>query len=329
MATVALHQLQFSDIKALAVTIGPTLLAGALVPTLASAVGAEPAPPWPQWPLTHATLLANFTAVPARVHARMESPWTLVLSALCHADSEHRDRNALALISAGWGPARTLGLDGFFVTFFGGHVAALLNRSGHLLQLRRRLDTLTYNLLPEWAAPQAAKLWEQAVPQRVLGASAGIFALLGADLCVKGEAALRLWRQWQWERERLDAIDGDDELMAMLTSPALGALLALALNVWSVGALVWAEQRSLQSGASVRIGHAAHLTGFAWGAAVYAVRRVLWPRWGAQRRARAGDFGGGRRLGGGGGGGTAASGRRLGGGGGAGGTGGGRGGGAR
>ena len=301
MTAIAIHQLRLSDVRNLAFTLGPPLAGFVLLPTLACAAGSEAAPPWPQLPLGHATLLAHFTHVQGDGR-----PWTLLTSALCHADSAHRERNVLALISAGWGPARVLGRAGFALTFLGGHLAAVLNRSGHLLQLRRSLDAHTYGLLPAWAQASGAKLWQQALPHRLLGGSAGTFAVLGVDVCLKCEAAIALWRQWQYE-----ALDDIDDPLAL--SPSLGGLLMLSLNAWSICSLVWSEQRSLAAGASVSVGHAAHLTAFAFGVALYAAR-LAWRR--SKRRSwdgssssrgrgggrvlggRAREAGGGRRLGG-------------------------------
>ena len=55
-------------------------------------------------------------------------------------------------------------------------------------------------------------------------------------------------------------------------------LVVLLVNALSIGQLVMAEQRSLSAGASVSVGHAAHLTGFAWGVGVY-LARLGWRRW--------------------------------------------------
>jgi membrane associated rhomboid family serine protease len=153
------------------------LLGIGLVPTIACAAGAEARPNWPQLLLSHADILKHFTYV--RDDGR---PWTLLTSALCHADAEHRERNALTLLAAGWDPARSLGYVGFALLFFGGHVAALLNNAGHLLQLQRRLEANTYNLLPSWGTNKAARWWISAMPTRIFGASAGGFALLGFDV---------------------------------------------------------------------------------------------------------------------------------------------------
>ena len=301
MTTIAIHQLRLSDVRNLALTLGPPLAGFVLIPTLACAAGSEAPPGWPQLPLGHATLLEHFTHVQGGGRS-----WTLLTSALCHADAAHRERNMLALVSAGWGPARELGRVGFALAFLGGHVAAVLNRSGHLLQLRRSLDANTYGMLPQWAQASGAKLWQQAVPHRLLGGSAGTFAVLGVDVCLKCEAAIALWRQWR--DEALDDIDGDP----LALSPSLGGLLMLSLNAWSICSLVWSEQRSLAAGASVSVGHAAHLTAFAFGVALYAAR-LAWRRYkrrtwdGTSGRGRGGgrvlggrarEAGGGRRLGG-------------------------------
>ena len=319
MATIAIHQLSLADWRAAALTCVPIVGFG-LVPTLACAAGIEAPPPWPQLPIGHAKLLEHFTMTSGQnVTDGLSRPWRLLTSALCHADAEHRDRNALALIASGWGPARALGGLGFWLAFFGGHAIAVLNRSGHLLQLRRHIDATTYGYLPTWATPTAARLWQKAAPARVLGGSAGIFGLLGVDMCLKAEAALELWRQWRREaaqRHDQPLDDIDDFVNEIVHNPSLVSLIVLAVNTYSIVRLVWAEHASLAAGASVHVGHAAHLTGFAWGVAVYGAR-LAWRRWGGRRGWRSWDGSGtarsgrGRRLGGG-----DSGGRRLGGGGG-------------
>ena len=242
MATVALHQLRYSDVRAAALTLAPPLIGFAIVPTLAHAAGVELPPQWPQLPISHAMLLQNFTTVGGQDMPDLTRPWALLSSALCHADAEHRDRNALALIGAGWGPARALGAAGFWLAFLGGHVLALLNRSGHLLQLRRHIEASTYGWLPTWATPTAARLWSHAAPSRVLGGSAGIYGLLGVDICLKAETAIDLWHAWRSEAAaqhdaRLDDID--DFVDGLARSPSLINLLVLGVNTYSIVMVVW------------------------------------------------------------------------------------------
>jgi hypothetical protein len=128
------------------------------------------------------------------------------------------------------------------------------------------------------------------------------------QVCLKGEAAFAYWRQWRWEVQRLDDIDDDE---TVLLSPSLGSLVMLVLNAANIGALVLAEQSKMAAGSATNIGHAAHLTGFAWGVGFFAVR-AAWRKWGRSLGgpvARAGR-GGGHVLGRGG---AATGGRRLGG----------------
>ena len=167
-------------------------------------------------------------------------------------------------------------------------------------------NQLTYNTLPAWATPKAAKLYRGLAPANCLGASAGNFALIGVDFCMLLEDAIDVYRRWQWE-QRLDDIDDGIPLL----SPALQSLLALGLSVASIAQLVLSERRGLQSGSPSGVSHAAHLTGFAWGVGVGLVR-YAWRRWARRswegtsgsvaRRAgfgrRLGGSGGGRRLGG-------------------------------
>ena len=54
-------------------------------------------------------------------------------------------------------------------------------------------------------------------------------------------------------------------------------LLLLVLHAAPILSLVLTEARSLRSGASVSVGHAAHLTGFAWGMVVFCVHKA-WNR---------------------------------------------------
>ena len=307
MSILAIANLRLSstDKQNIAYSLGPPLLGFAIIPTLARALNLESMPPWPQLPLSHAWLLKHCTRVEGSPIGAPR-PWTLLTSALTHTSAEHRDASAITLLFNGWRPARVLGVYGFALVFYGGHLAALLNNSGQLMQLTRRLDKLTYNTLPAWATPKAAKLYRGLAPANCLGASAGNFALIGVDFCMLLEDAIDVYRRWQWE-QRLDDIDDGIPLL----SPALQSLLALGLSVASIAQLVLSERRSLQSGSPSGVSHAAHLTGFAWGVGVGLVR-YAWRRWArrswegasgsAARRAgfgrRLGGSGGGRRLGG-------------------------------
>ena len=125
------------------------------------------------------------------------------------------------------------------------------------------------------------------------GASAGIFALLGADLCLTLERVLALLTDLQRAPEEVVPID---------VLQALGLSLPALQRMFS---LVEAERRALATGASVSVGHAAHLAGFGWGVCCYLLFREARRRgWAAPwrqltRRVRRGGSApaGGRRLG--------------------------------
>lgn len=124
----------------------------------------------------------------------------------------------------------------------------------------------------------------EAVPSGTCGASAAVFALLGADLCLTLERVVALVAELRRAPEEVVAFDVLQALGFSL--PALQRMLSL----------VEAERRALATGASLSVGHAAHLTGFGWGVLCYGVHR--WWRHGrvARLRRRSGADGG-RRLG--------------------------------
>ena len=298
MAVVALRRMQISDFYELA----PYAIAFAAVPTLACAAGREPLPPWPVLPLTHSNLLSNFTFTIENLKRANPKWWTLLTSAFCHSDAAHRDRNLVNLLLCGLQLAPELGRLGLAVTFLGGHAAAALNARGLRLQLERFFDARTGSLAPTWLSGKAAKLWSTAAPPTVLGGSAGLFAMLGVDCCLKVRDALDLLRRWHYDPE-----------------PPVTELLLLVLHAAPILSLVLTEARSLRSGASVSVGHAAHLTGFAWGMVVFCVHKAwnrAWQhgRWAGRGQGRGGGAGmrggagstsnfgagNGRRLGGGG-----------------------------
>jgi membrane associated rhomboid family serine protease len=269
MAVVAFRRLQLSDFYELA----PYAIAFAVVPTLACAAGREPLPPWPVLPLTHEQLLANFTFRQEQslltnftfTQSSRKKWWTLLTSAFCHADAAHRDRNLVNLLLCGLQLAPDLGRSGLAITFLGGHVAAALNGRGLRLQLENFLEAQTGRMAPQWLSGKAAEIWTKSAPPTVLGGSAGLFALLGVDCCLKVRDAVEMLRGWDVHGE-----------------PPAGELLWLVLHAAPVASLVLSEIQSFRSGSSVSVGHAAHLTGFAWGVGCYLVR-AAWRRMRAAR----------------------------------------------
>ena len=284
MALVATHLLTWRDVTDVALALGPILLPTAVVPTLACAVGAEPPPPWPRLPLSWDALHRHFTYVRGS-----DRWWTVFTSALCHADARHRDQNLAGVLSAGWSAQRALGPEGTAFTFFGGHAAAMLNSSGHQAQLSNWIRSATGGLTPAWLASQAARAWDTAKMQPALGGSAGVFALLGVDLCLAVEDAVRICRRWQTGRHGDEAPPAD----------IVFALAWLGVHAAATVSLVLAERRSFASG-SASVSHVGHLTGFCWGLGCYAALRWRQGRWPprlsvmAPRRTFAGQ---GRRLG--------------------------------
>lgn len=290
MAFVAGRSMSLSDVRERILALAPLAAGFALVPTLACAAGAEPLPPWPTLPLSHAFVLKHFTYVDGDFGRGQW--WAVLASALCHTDGPHRDRNLLSLLCAGWHPAAVFGR-GLAAVFFAGHLAAALNAAGHALQRRRHLDASTFGLM-SWLTPSATRLWDNVAPPRILGGSAGVFALLGCDLCLKLEEAATLVRELDF-----DTAGAGLAFDERGPTPALGALLWLGVSVAQTLSLVQSEHRSLANGASATVGHAGHLSGFAVGIAI-AAARLAWRRARQRRRwiAPGGRVVGGRRLGG-------------------------------
>lgn len=280
MATIAIRRLTLGEYYERALVAAPVLVGIALVPTLAGAAGREALPALPLLPLSHSALLEHFTCTALGVTQRRW--WTYLTYALAHSDAQHKWQNLAGVALAGFQPAGELGRAGWLFTFFGGVVAAALNGPGRELQLTNWLDRHSGGLLSR-LTPHAARLWSENTGWRLVGASAGVFALLGVDLCLTCEQAVAVARRWEDEPE-----EGRPECLYTLCW--LGAAMAQTLSH------VLAEQRSLASGASVSVSHVGHLTGFAWGVGVFVALRVLAPRLRSRRRRSGGA--GGRRLGG-------------------------------
>ena len=184
MVLLAIAELRWKDFS----VVAPYAIACGLIPTLGHAAGKEPAPPWPTLALSHAELIRNFTHVHSAgttlaASVRRDRWWTVLTSAFCHAEINHLRSNVLNMLVCGRKPSMLLGAQGFAGLFFGGHIAGILNTSGSLKQVENYLNASTGQMLPTQVMPTAASLFTRVTgPQHQLGASAGVFALLGFDL---------------------------------------------------------------------------------------------------------------------------------------------------
>ncbi len=275
MATIALHNLTRGELLDYAYAVGPFLAGIALLPTLSCAAGREPPPPWPTLPLSHAQLSKHF------LFSQGSPVYTCATSLLAHLDSSHQANNLIGVALAGWRPARALGPLGFAAVFVGGHLAAVLNSAGRRDQMRLWMDSQTRGMAT-WVTPRAARIWERGGMWTSCGASAGLFALLGVDLCMTFEQASHLLSGWDAQPE-----EARPQLAAALRWLGLAAAQTLGH--------VLREHRSQASGASASVSHVGHLTGFAWGVGCWALLAASSTR---RPRGRRTNWGGGRRLGG-------------------------------
>ena len=293
MASIAIRHLTFSDLVRYAQDVGPLLAALHIVPTLDAAAGHELSPVWPTLALSSATLRTHFLEYGRHDLVSSGRWWTAFTSMLLHKNTEHLRNNAIAMVFAGFRPHSAFGSVGWWITLLGGNLAAVLSsREGHERQTRAVIERLTGGYISQdgFLARNLARVQPAA---GTCGASAGVFALLGADLCLTLERVLALLADLQRAPEQVVPID---VLQALgLSLPALQRMLSL----------VEAERRALATGASVSVGHAAHLAGFGWGVCCYLLFREARRRgWAAPwrqltRRVRRGGGApaGGRRLG--------------------------------
>ena len=303
MSAFAVRTLTFGDLSSyLQCCAGPALAAIHLVPTLAVADGREVAPWWPTLPLSSDVLRKHFIAPLGGVSR--QNWWTALTSAILHFDEDHRASNATTLLLAGLGPYTAFGSLGWWLTLLGGCVAAVLtSKEGAERQARAVVERYSGGLLTQdGTAAKWLSRGATAMPSAgSAGASAGCFALLGADLCLTLERVAALIDELRRHPE--EAMPWDVLQALGLTLPAVQRLLSV----------VEAERVALATGASgLSVGHAAHLTGFGWGVLCFLLhrevlrgkrldQRLLAPwRWLARRvgwgRARGGTQAG-RRLG--------------------------------
>ena len=293
MATVSIRHLTFSDLVRYAQDIGPLLAALHLVPTIAAADGRELSPVWPTLALSSATLHTHFIAYGRNYMASSGRWWPALTSMFLHYNAEHLASNAISIVFAGLGPHVAFGSVGWWLTLLGGNLAAVLSsREGQERQTRAVIERYSGGYIGQDS--RIASTLARAQPAAgTCGASAGVFALLGADLCLTLERVLALLAELHRAPEDVVPLD---VLQALgLSLPALQRILAL----------VEAERHALATGASVSVGHAAHLAGFGWGVCCYLLFREARRRhWAAPwrqlaRRARSGGGAppGGRRLG--------------------------------
>ena len=194
--------------------------------------------------LSMPTLLAHFTHTSESLKS---GRWyTCLTCSLCHADAAQRDHALLSLLLAGWGPAASLGVAATAAIFFGGTAAAALNSAGRDLQTRRWLDNSTGGWAG-WVTPRAARMYNAAGFWRVCGGSPGIFALLGADLCLTLEQARSLLQRWEEEPAARPHL--------------MGSLAWLVGAISNTISMVLAEQRALTHGQSLSGAQARKLSG--------------------------------------------------------------------
>jgi membrane associated rhomboid family serine protease len=292
MATVSIRHLTFSDLVRYAHDVGPLIATLHLVPTLAAADGHELSPVWPTLALSSSTLRTHFLAYGRHYLVSSGRWWTAFTSMFLHAQADHLANNTIGILFAGVGPHVAFGSVGWWITLLGGNLVAVLSsREGQERQTRGFIERHTGGYIRQdgFLARNLARVQPAA---GTCGASAGVFALLGADLCLTLERVLALLADLQRSPEEVVPFD---VLQALgLSLPALQRMLSL----------VEAERRALATGASVSTGHAAHLAGFGWGVCCYLLfreaRRRGWAapwRQLARRARRGGGYPGGRRLG--------------------------------
>ena len=266
---------------------GPMIGALAAIPTLACAERAEPPPLWPQLPLSPLYLLQHFA------YGRGSHEYTIFTSLLLHRDAHHRDNNAVSLALAGFGPFLVWGWPGFWALILGGNAAACLTfQDGRKVQLQSSIERHTGGLLKQGGNITSGLSRALALlPAQACGASAGVFALMGADLCLLADRVAALLVHLQ--------VPAHDR--AMPTAQLAFELVPALVSAQRILQAVQRERFALAAGQSLSTGHSAHLVGFGFGVALYAIWRVGtsgggWRPRLVRVRSRFGDAGG-QRLG--------------------------------
>ena len=280
------RSLTFHDALHFAKTAAPIAAIFTLIPTLQDAQS----PQFPQLPIPPHLLLKHFT------HSNQTNKpfYTIITYALCHADKLHLGNNLKALLFIGPYPHKALGRYGFLATFLAGVILAALDPfRWREAQRRAWLDSKSAQLVP-WLTPSVARAWDQHGGWVLCGASAGISAIIGADVCILAENCYQIVSDW-----------GRNVEANMFPSLAMHVCgLIQSLNFLAE------EHRGLVSGGTtVTAAHAGHLMGFWCGVLGYAILKFREHvgtsnlgagfRGGGSRRFVGGfrNGGGGRRLG--------------------------------
>jgi membrane associated rhomboid family serine protease len=261
MATLSIRQLHLGDALDFLLTASPLIVGILIVPTLAAASGRE----HPSFPLTLPLRPAQLRQHFLWSHT---SPWyTAVSHVLCHANADHQAGNLSTLLLTGTSVHAALGRVGWWVTILGGALTAAADPfQWRDKQTTNWLNAWTYDMLPSFT-PAVARAWTSSGAWAACGASAAISAQCGAEAALCLHQFLSLISLMR---------DSDGHVPDTLLIPTITHALMLSRAV----TFVLTEHGALSTGASLTIGHGAHLTGFGWGVLCYAgyalARRYRW-----------------------------------------------------
>jgi len=205
--------------------------------------------------------------------------WTLVTHMFLHIDYSHLSNNMIQLAVCGWKCFNAFSSNGFLIVYFGGGIIAAAEERLNTFQYYSRIMSYVpkvpssggvlenigaiINQNVESLAWQVAKAAEPLTP--CIGASNGVYSMLGVDLCLTLENAVyalkKLLRHKHVENEVMFSI-----LMGVSS-----------LN--KIMCTITQEGRSLLDGSSGNVGHAGHLVGFCTGLVFYgSFRLTQWAR---------------------------------------------------
>jgi len=220
--------------------------------------------------------------------------WVPMSYAFVHLDEEHRMGNVIALLPHA---SRVHGAFGglWVPIFLGGAATGALDRWGKQFQATRKLSgaVAVKGLVPEplegaahavdrltrrvagWIAPTITR------STVYVGASAGVWALLGVSMCLTLESIADLLLE-------LSSTRGNPSRRGDASTHGVGfAIASHALSAYAVGRQAWTTAADIAKGAQGPVDHAGHLDGFLFGLGAYSVLRLA-QRGGRRQRIVAG-----------------------------------------
>eukprot|EP00123_Amoebidium_parasiticum_P004500 comp15796_c1_seq1/m.13060 comp15796_c1_seq1/g.13060 ORF comp15796_c1_seq1/g.13060 comp15796_c1_seq1/m.13060 type:complete len:279 (-) comp15796_c1_seq1:369-1205(-) len=254
-------------------TVGTLIGGHLLMPTLASSRGDEPPVlGYLYFHLTPRELRENFTY--SQLNMQRGNWWTALTYMFLHEDEAHLVRNMFGLFIMGHSVHEAFGPLPFLTIYLGGGVVGALDKWTKNHQVTRLLEelfssSLNLGIISEKWNEFVKKGIPGVVPKinprfNYVGASAGVFALTGANLCLSIE---RLFYHLVHKR---DPGEGPEAHIP----PSLHTAVTL-FNIFVLSNNLATELNYVNGGLSWQVDHAGHISGFAFGVGCYFAFRTL------------------------------------------------------